>query len=66
MFAIEKELLKEQTNDLEIAAIEEDFINEIDDILEDGALGLEDDDEDFQNDFQESCLFSELEESLFI
>lgn len=43
MFAIEREVLREMTNDLEIAAFEEDFVNDIDDILEDYALGLDDD-----------------------
>lgn len=43
MFAIEREILREMTNDLEIAAFEEEFVNEVDDILEDYALGLDTD-----------------------
>lgn len=41
MFVIEREILREMTNDLEIAAFEEEFVNEVDDILEDYALGLD-------------------------
>lgn len=41
MFSIEKELLKETTNDIEIVAYEEDFIDEVSDIMEDYALGLD-------------------------
>lgn len=45
MFSIEKEILRETTNDIEIVAYEEDFIDEISDIMEDYALGLEEDDD---------------------
>lgn len=47
MFAIEREILREMTNDLEIAAFEEEFVNEVDDILEDFALGLDTDEINF-------------------
>lgn len=46
MLSIEREILREMTNDLEIAAFEEEFINDVDDILEDFALGLEESDYD--------------------
>lgn len=46
MLSIEREVLREMTNDLEIAAFEEEFINDVDDILEDFALGLEESDYD--------------------
>lgn len=46
MFSIEKELLKETTNDIEIVAYEEDFINDVIDIMEDFILGLDNDIED--------------------
>lgn len=45
MFSIEKEILRETTNDIEIVAYEEDFIDEVSDIMEDYALGLEEDDD---------------------
>lgn len=48
MFSIEKELLKEMTNDIEIRAYEEDFIEDVDDILEDYVLGLDEDINDIQ------------------
>lgn len=48
MFSIEKELLKEMTNDIEIRAYEEDFIEDVDDILEDYVLGLDEDVDDIQ------------------
>lgn len=46
MFSIEKELLRETTNDIEIVAYEEDFINDVIDIMEDFILGLDNDIED--------------------
>lgn len=45
MFSIEKELLKETTNDIEIVAYEEDFIDEVSDIMEDYVLGLDEEDD---------------------
>lgn len=48
MFSIEKELLKEMTNDIEIRTYEEDFIEDVDDILEDYVLGLDEDVDDIQ------------------
>lgn len=48
MFSIEKELLKEMTNDIEIRTYEEDFIEDVDDILEDYVLGLDEDINDIQ------------------
>ena len=44
MFAIEKQIIKETTNDIEAVMYEEDFINDIEDIMEDAMLGLDNDD----------------------
>lgn len=44
MFSIEKEIIKEITNDIEAVMYEEDFINEVEDIMEDAMLGLDNDD----------------------
>lgn len=46
MLAIEKEIIREMTNDIEIAAYHEDFIDDVDSILEDFIMGLDDDDTD--------------------
>lgn len=44
MFSLEKEIIKETTNDIEAVMYEEDFINDIEDIMEDAMLGLDKDD----------------------
>lgn len=44
MFSLEKEIIKETTNEIEAIMYEEDFINDIEDIMEDAILGLNNDD----------------------
>lgn len=46
MLAIEREIVREMTNDIEICAYHEDFIDDVDSILEDFVLGLDDEDTD--------------------
>lgn len=43
MFSLEKEIIKEATNEIEAIMYEEDFINDIEDIMEDAILGLDND-----------------------
>lgn len=43
MFSLEKEIIKESTNEIEAIMYEEDFINDIEDIMEDAILGLDND-----------------------
>lgn len=64
MFAIEKELLREMTNDIEIVAYEEDFIDDVDNILEDYVMGLDEDIDDIQLEDAELSLF-DLNDNLF-
>lgn len=44
MFSLEKEIIKEATNEIEAIMYEEDFITDIEDIMEDAILGLDNDD----------------------
>ncbi len=44
MFSLEKEIIKETTTEIEAVMYEEDFINDIEDIMEDAILGLNNDD----------------------
>ena len=44
MFSIEKQIIIETTNEIEEIMYEEDFIHDIDDIMEDAILGLDNDD----------------------
>ena len=43
MFSLEKEIIKEATSEIEAIMYEEDFINDIEDIMEDAILGLDND-----------------------
>ena len=44
MFSIEREIIKEETSEIEAIMYEEDFINEIENIMEDDMLQLNNDD----------------------
>lgn len=59
MLSIEKNIVKEMTQDIEESMYYEDIINDIDDIIEDAVLGFDKDDIQVEESAEDLELFSE-------
>lgn len=59
MLSIEKNIVKEMTQDIEESMYYEDIINDIDDIMEDAVLGFDKDDIQVEESAENLELFSE-------
>lgn len=59
MLSIEKNIVKEMTQDIEESMYYEDIINDIDDIMEDAVLGFDKDDIQVEESAEDLELFSE-------
>ena len=59
MLSIEKNIVKEMTQDIEESMCYEDIINDIDDIMEDAVLGFDKDDIQVEESAEDLELFSE-------
>lgn len=59
MLSIEKNIVKEMTQDIEESMYYEDMINDIDDIMEDAVLGFDEDDIQVEESAEDLGLFNE-------
>lgn len=59
MLSIERNIVKEMTQDIEESMYYEDMINDIDDIMEDAVLGFDEDDIQVEESAEDLDLFSE-------